>query len=378
MNVRINDLLNRFDAGSAGAIDIAAFGEPRMDGKALYIPGLGREITSDKDLKEKMAGKYALAWGLSREDKKVQDAATNFTTNGLNLVGGRSEDITRNTDDEYIFVPMTGRPLALPSFNKLKPGYETNSYDIRTRSGNADFVNPSAGFRQLQDANYSKERKTQGAEWYASTFSTSLPDQWTADVLGEDDMGEKQSAATEALDGMRERLSGLGDVGKKIPGFMRLGDALYMLGGTAFSVGTVTALTMMIKLAAMEMQYRNSNDGKRPTRLLAPEADLYAMQNAFFGTDAVGESVWDRAGRYYPWLKNAIWSNRMSTASTANLTRWVLYTDDPKTTYIEHTETMLFGPYTEMMVQRFLLLRRHGGVVSKIPERVMYIDFAAS
>lgn len=379
MNAIIKDF-PRIDRGqTAQVMDLSALGSPRRDGAGrVQLGSLGTELASDAQARAKIARVFGSRWSMDAQDKKVQDAAANFVTNGLRQVMGPQEDVVRGSDSRFIFVPRPNRPLALPSRNLLDPGARSNAYRIRERQGSAQWVTPSAGLRDLPRSSYSTEEKDNGAEWYAAAWGYSLPDEWQANLLNEDLLGELQMAATEALDIMREQVSGWGDIGKKLPGMFRLGDALLVFGGTRFSAGSVAAIDMLRKLAHVDLVYQNANDEMQATRLIAPISDKVAMQTTYFGDASVGDSVWARATEMFPWLQNAIWTRRLATANAAgNAPRWVLYTDDPSKLYIEHTETMLFGPFPDMMDQVFIMLRRHGGVVNKIPERVMYVDFTA-
>lgn len=141
---------------------------------------------------------------------------------------------------------------------------------------------------------------------------------------------------------------------------------------------SLTAVQMLQRLAAIEARYMLLNQGRRPTHCVIPNADRLAMQNTYRGSDGEGDSAWDTAIKQYPWLANAMFSDNLMTANHAGTaTRWVVYTDDRKNLYVEHMETMVFGPFEDYLNQTYILLRRHGGVVAKLPEQVLYVDFTA-
>jgi hypothetical protein len=379
----MNALKHFISAAQSGrAIDVTPdmLGSIRKDSNGRVVSSvLGAEITDSTQITKKMADIFASRSRsrMDAQDKKVQDAAANFVTNGLRVSLGASEDVRRGQDSKYIFVPKPGLPLALQSRNMLPPGAQKVTYKIRERAARAGWVNPSAsaGFRSLPRGDYSVEEKEHGAAWYAAVWSYAITEEWEASLLDEDLIGERQGAAIDGCDEFREHVSGVGDVSKKIPGMFTLGDAILILGGQQFSAG-VTAVNMGLKLSQIDLAYQNANNEAQAMRLIAPVDDKTAMQNTYYGDTSGGDSVWKRYSERYPWLQNAIWTRRVGLGNAAgNASRWVLYPDDQKNLYIEHTESMLFGPFPEWFEQNFVILRRHGGVVSKKPEQVMYVDF---
>jgi hypothetical protein len=367
----------------AGLIDVNQIGggnvQFRLDAKGRYqvteFGKLGIEIGhSSAVAKQHIAHRLMLAWP-GCDQKKAQDAAADFVTSGLNVVLGAGEDVIRPTA-RTLFVPGPGMTPVIPSRNLLEPGLRTNSFKIRQRHGQAQWVAPEAIGRELNRAGFMDEEERRGAEYYAIAWGYSIPSTWEGKFLGVDPQFENQMAATEALDDFRERVSLWGDAEKKLSGFATLDGAGLILGGQQFSSTVPTAIQMMQRIAEFEQQFMDLNGNMKPTAAMAPDSDRYAMQNTYFGTGSEGDSVWKRALEQYPWFANMTWSNDLMLANEAGTgSRWILYIQDPKNLYIEHTDTMLFGPFTEYLNFTFVALRRHGGVVSRMPERVMYVDF---
>lgn len=393
--------ISRLDAagGRAVVFDDAMFDDPRFDaaGKFAGFPnsGLGLEIGHSSD-----AAMKRLVPALRRKwpdapIEKVQDAAksiikrhiaplidprfdgvTDFTSSSLELVGGPGENVMR-PNAPTLFVPGPGRVMALQSRNVLKPGYRTNSFKIREHTGQAVWVDPNA-LREVPNADYQDEKEVRGAAYYASKYTWGIPDDWEASIVGDDLQGERQYAAVEAVDDFRERVSWWGSTDKNIEGFATISGALFLLSGQQFSSMVPTAVQMMQRLAAIEARYMLGNQGRRPTNCVMPHADRLAMQNTYFGANGEGDSVWKRAVEQYPWIASAMFHDNLTLGNQAGTaTRWIVYTADPKNLYVEHMETMVFGPFEDYLNQTYVLLRRHGGVVAKLPEQVLYADFTA-
>jgi hypothetical protein len=304
------------------------------------------------------------------------DGATDFTSSGLEWEGGPGENVIR-PPAPTLFVPGPGRVLALQSRNVLRPGYRTNSFKIREHKGKATWGDPRA-MREVPTSDYEDEKEVRGAAYYMSKYEVSLADDWEAAILGDDLQGERQFAAVEAADDFRERASWWGSAEKNIEGMATISGALVLLSGQQFSSMVPTAVQMMQRIAAMEQRYMLGNKGARPTHCIMPHADRLTMQNTYFGVGGEGPSVWDRATAQYPWIANALFHDNLTLANWAgNATRWIIYTEDRMNLYVEHMETMVFGPFEDYLNQTFVLLRRHGGVIAKLPERVMYADFTA-
>lgn len=371
------DFIPRLDAQArAGIIDTSKLGEAHRDSAGnISFSKLGTEIgRNTPTAKRSISAAVARAW-VGAPQQRI-DAATDFLTSGLTLQGGQGEMIIR-PPDPTLFVPGPGRTQVIPSRNVLKPGYRKNTYPIRQRKAQAEWVDPSA-MRQLNRASYQDELEERGAEYYAIAYGYSLPGTWESEILGTDELAENTASATEGLDDFRERVSLWGDAGKKLSGFATLGDAALLLGGQQFSSMVPTAVQMMQRIAAFEQRYVRMNKGRKPSACLIPDSDRLAMQNTWFGAGGEGPSVWDRALEQYPWMKNASFSESLLLGNEAGTaSRWVLYTQDPMALYVEHMETMLFGPFQDYLTFTFVALRRHGGVINKIPERVCYVDFTA-
>jgi hypothetical protein len=89
-------------------------------------------------------------------------------------------------------------------------------------------------------------------------------------------------------------------------------------------------------------------------------------------------SVWRRAQEDYAWLQdgNVRATDNLNVGNTAgDASRWIVYRPDENNFFIEHTDTMVFGPFQEGMEVWFVSLRRIGGVISKRPEIAMSLDF---
>jgi len=368
------DFIPRADAGPVSLIDDSMLGAPQQVGGGLVrFDKLGTELGTESGAVAKMARFLAKRWSMDPNCKEVMDAAADFTYSTLEKVLGPSANLRRGEDRPYIFVPRQGRPLALESQNLLPPGWRTNSYQVLEPTGQAHWLEPHS-VRKLPHVDFSQEKKENGAHYYGVKYAVSIPDQWEANILDIDVLGERVNAATEALDAFRERVSGVGDVLKKLPGMFTLGDALIGLGGQTFSSGSVDAPTQMRRLANFQHLYFRANRERVPTMLIAPYSDKYAMENTYF--TGTSDSVWEKASAKYAWLRDAVWTDRAALANAAgNAPRWVLYSKNINELYIEHTESRVFGPFQDYMMSEFVVLRRHGGVVSKRPERVLYVDF---
>lgn len=374
----MNAHLSHFRTDSVGYID-SAFADAevvRKDGvTSLYQPNYGFNIAASNRL---ALPKLERMFGAANPDASPQarkDAASDFVGSVLKQALSPSEDVVRGMDEPYIFVPGPGRQVVIPSKNVLKPGFRTFSYKVRAPNGAAQWTDPN-DMRSLQNADYSVEEKEQGASYFGIAWRINVPEMWEADALGENLAQWREQAATLGLDDFDERVSSYGDADKKIPGFITLGDALVAEGGIRFNSGTPTAEEMILRIGLWETVYRRANRGMKPTAVLAPEADRIAMATKMF--TSTGISAWDKASEIYPWLKNATWDDRMLTASSGSLNRWVLYRQAPNDLYLERTPTMVFGPFPEYASQIFILLRRTAGAVSKKPEQVMFVDFTAS
>ena len=372
----IADFINHSSTGYFNDADLGTPSVTRVDGKEVVeFPGLGKNLrASDAIAKPKLAAMFGRI-SPNSSDQRRMDAAADFVSSGLKLVGSPADDIVRGDDEPYLFVPGAGRQVVIPSMSKMSPGHRTFAYKIRQTAGSAQWGDPN-DMQSFQNADFSVEEKEQGAGWFGIAWKVSIPEMWESDLLGENVPMWREQAANFGLDDFDERVSSWGDTDRKIPGFMSLGDALIAEGGIEFASGTPDAPTMIRRIGLWEALYRRANREKSPTAALAPNSDRVAMTTTYFTGTAV--SAWDQAVKIYPWLSNVTWSDRMQTASPINLSRWVLYSQNPSELYLERMPTMVFGPFPNYAQQVFILLRRTAGVVSKRPERVMYIDFTAS
>ena len=312
------------------------------------------------------------------------DAATDFTTSGLKKFLGPGEDITRGDDDPMIFVPRPGSPAVIPSRQTLEPGYRTLAYKVREPVGQAQWTDPNS-VRGLQRAQYLVEEKEQRAHYYGISWGYSIPETWEADILDEDLLGDRERSANYALDLFRESVSGWGDTDRKIQGYFTVDAALRVLGGEQFSSGNVSAEQMIQRIMIWEQAFKRANGNRKPTGGVVADSERIAMQTTYFGLGGEGPSVWDRCVGYgdktglFPWMANLVFDERLNDASRSGAAaRWCFHGGSDRESYIEHTETMLFGPFEDFMDQRFIMLRRMAGIVAKRPERFMYVDMAPS
>lgn len=302
------------------------------------------------------------------------DGVTDFTSSGLELQGGPGEVLVR-PPDPTLFVPGPGRVEAVKSRNVLKPGYRTHSFKLRAHTGQAVIIDPNA-MREVPNADYQDEKEVRGAAYYASAYSWSVPDDWEAAIVGDDLQGERQFSAVKAADDLRERLSWWGDSTENIEGVATISGALLLLAGQQFSSYVPTATQMLQRLATIEARFSRGNKGRKPTHCIMPDVDRLAMQSTYLANTSV--TVWDQAVKQYPWIANAMFHDNLTTGNWgSDGTRWIVYIADPMNFYIEHMDTMVFGPFEEYVTQRYILLRRHGGAVAKMPEQILYADFTA-
>jgi hypothetical protein len=369
-----------FGGASAAMLDPDKLGEARRDRSGrMTFAKLGTEIGTMAEARRRVAsllGKRYEGKAIGEERERIiQDAASDFVGSELEMVLGPASTITRGDDDPFIFVARPGSPPLLPLMANLKPGMRTASYRVREQTGQARWVEPHA-VRELERAGFRDEKKRYGAHYYGISWGSTIPAQWEADHLGIDLMSEGQSAATYALDVFQEHASTWGNVDLEVPGFATLGDAVLALGGARFSGGTVTAIQMLQRITAFASLYRRANAGRAPTQVLAPHEDRDAMMNTFFGVGSEGPSVWERALAQNSWLANVVWDDRMASGNADGTgPRWVIFSQNTKELYIEHTDSMVFGPFPDMMEMSWVVLRRFGGVISLRPERVLYVDF---
>lgn len=371
--------LDSSGGGHAGLIDVRQFGTPYgcgPGGQLTAFPKLGAEITARQDATiAKVAEFYRDRWRSEPgfEDRYVQDAATDFVTSGLKRLLGPGEDVRRDEYD-WLFVARNGRTPVIPSRQTLPPGYRTSAYHVRAHTGQAQFVDPN-DVASLQRAGYNVEEKEYGASYYGIAWAEAVPESWEADILGEDLRAEREFGATLALDLFQESVSSFGNAAREIPGAFTQGDALVVGGGVDFATTTVSAEDMLRRMAYWDQLYKRANK-VRASGVVMPEASRIEMQNTFFGTGGEGPSVWERAMDQLPWLANATYTERLNLANAdGTAARWMLYSSNDRDFFIEHTPTMIFGPFPNRMEMEWVALRRIGGIVSKKPERSMYIDF---
>lgn len=381
----MNDMIQQFsDARAMFGDDIHAT-EVRIDaggGKTKLVHQVnGRTQLNASDahaVREMKAGLRRLPAFRDKPDRQVQDAAENFVTSSLSRVLGAGENVRRPTLP-LLFVPGPGRRVVLASKNLVKPGLRTIEYEVRAQTGQAQFVDP-ASTRELQNADYVGERKIHGADYSGVRYGYTTPETWEDDILGGDMIGEREMSAMQAMDNFEESVSGWGAADRNIPGLLNYGSALLVVGGQFFASGSVTAINMLRAIGSWESMYKRANGDLAPDGAIVPEADKVIMKTTFLPNTT--QSAWDRALALYPWLENASATNRLNSNAGSGpgkfgYGRWVLYNSDPLYTYFENTPSMVFGPFIDEMRMSFVVLRRHGGLVAKLPERIMNVDFTA-
>lgn len=362
-----------FDVSTVGNISVAT----RRDGVDIMESSrLGRELAETGHAKAKMAAFYRDRWrkaGYDVPEQKVQDAATDFVTSRLQRLLGPAEAVTRGDDKQYLFVPGRAERLVCESRSLLAPGQRSAAYEVRQPTGQAMWVDPN-DTRSLQRAGSVVEEKEYKAHWYGIRYGVNIPETWEQQYTNQNLEQDRANSAVLAMDEFREQVSTWGDEDRKVAGFMNIDGAPLVLGGQSFSSGAISAEDMLLRIGQWEQLYIRANNQRPPSGMVAPHGDRVAMMNArFTGTS---DSAWKVGVEQYPWMANAIWDERLALANEAGTSgRWALYTSNPSNLYIEHLETMVFGPFEYEMDTSFVLLRRHGGVIAKKPEMVMYVDF---
>lgn len=368
-----------FDARDVGRMSVVESRRDAATGQTIDIiesSKYGRSLSSSDIAIPKIAHFLRTHWGRSGQqvpEQAVQDAATDFVTSRLQRILGPAENVRRPNNRPYLFVPGRSEQLACPSRNLLDLGQRSASYQVRAQTGQAMWVDPN-DTRSLQRAGSVAEEKEYRAHWYGIRYGFNIPETWEEPFTGENIEAERADSAVEAMDDFREMVSFIGDADRKISGFATLDGAPIILGGQSFSSGAIAADVMLRRIGEWEQLYMRANGGMKPSGVVAPQGDRIAMQNArFTGTS---DSAWKVGIEQYPWLENAIWDERMTLANAAGTSgRWILYTEDQMKLFIEHLETRVFGPFINEMETTFVLLRRHGGVIAKLPEMVIYVDF---
>lgn len=374
-----SDRASFFDPRDVGTMTVVGQRRDAATGQSVDVvqsSKLGLSLTEFTTAHRKMASFFRRRWdsnGVTFNDQQVQDAATDFVTSRLQRILGPAENVRRPNNKPYLFVPGRAKTLVVPSRNLLAPGQRSASYQVRAPTGQAMWVDPN-DTRSLQRAGSVAEEKEYRAHWYGIRYGFNIPETWEEPFTGENIEAERADSAILAMDDFREMVSFIGDTDRKLSGFATLDGAPLIGGGQSFSSGAITADNMLLRMGAWEQLYMRANGGMRPTGLVAPEGDRIAMQNArFTGTS---DSAWTVGIQQYPWLANAVWDERFALANDAGTSgRWVFYTEDQMKLYIEHLETKVFGPFVDEMETTFVLLRRHGGMIAKLPEMIVYVDF---
>ena len=327
--------------------------------------------------------------GMSREQFVADraDAADEFETSGLEVLLPQ-QNIVLSDSKKYLFVPgkttrrgangelVAGPPL-IPVFNYLPIEMRENVVELFTMNSNADFVDPE-NMRELGTSGYKSERKRNRASWFGSRYTYSVTQEWRDKALGRNSADLRRQSAEMGLDDMQEKLAGSGNSERGLFGLWSLNDALIIDGGPALTRQSIGAdpQGFMYRLAMFDQLYKRYNDEESAMRAVLPEYDRIAMQNTWMGDIAPGRKVWDEAVDMYDWLRNAVFTNKVIKANAeGNGSRWTLWADNAAELYQEQTSTLIFGPFQRFMSWDFFLLRKTGCVVSRRPNRVMYVDF---
>lgn len=381
----MNDMIKQFSdarASFAEDLDVCAVRVDAGGGRSKLVYQVnGRTQLNATDahaVREMSAALRKLPAFRGQDDRKVQDSAENFVTSSLSRVLGAAENVRRPTLP-LLFVPGPSRKVVLASRNLVKPGLRTIEYEVRAQTGQAQWVDP-ASTRELQNADYVGERKIHGADYSGIRYGYTTPETWEDDILGGDMIGEREASAMQALDNFEESVSGWGAADRNIPGLLNYGSALLVVGGQFFASGSVTAIEMLRAIGSWESMYSRANGDLKPDGAIIPEADRVIMATTFLPNTL--QSAWERAMILYPWMANSSSTNRLNSNAGSGpgkfgYGRWVLYNNDPLHTYFENTPSMVFGPFIDEMRMSFVVLRRHGGLVAKLPERIVNVDFTS-
>ena len=381
----MNDMIKQFSdarASFAEDLDVCAVRVDAGGGRSKLVYQVnGRTQLNATDahaVREMSAALRKLPAFRGQDDRKVQDSAENFVTSSLSRVLGAAENVRRPTLP-LLFVPGPGRKVVLASRNLVKPGLRTIEYEVRAQTGQAQWVDP-ASTRELQTADFVGERKIHGADYSGIRYGYTTPETWEDDILGGDMIGEREASAMQALDNFEESVSGWGAADRNIPGLLNYGSALLVVGGQFFASGSVTAIEMLRAIGSWESMYSRANGDLKPDGAIIPEADRVIMATTFLPNTL--QSAWERAMILYPWMANSSSTNRLNSNAGSGpgkfgYGRWVLYNNDPLHTYFENTPSMVFGPFIDEMRMSFVVLRRHGGLVAKLPERIVNVDFTS-
>ena len=341
---------------------------------------LGCELSSHTDsAKRRMAqffAEVATKRGLNVDPKVAQDAATNFVTNQLTAVLGPSERVIRGNNRQWMFVPgrVSNDRMVLTSRDVLQPGHRDFSYQVRQYTGRAGWTTLNAT-RKLQAGGAVDDEVTRGPQWYGACWEYNQGDLWRDAVTGQNTPDDNQTGCILSMDEFRETSSMLGAPEMGVFGLATLPDAIKVGGGTRLITAGLTAPQLYARVLTWINFYMRCNNNALPSGVVAPMMDKQTLQTTIWDNSG-GKSVWASLLELHPWLDSgSFWDDRMMDASPTSTPRWIFFQKDDQNAFIAHTERMVFGPFLDEMTTRFVVLARQGGVVDKLPEQFVYIDF---
>jgi hypothetical protein len=297
--------------------------------------------------------------------------AEDFASSTLTQILSPAENVRRGEDKPYMFVRSRG-PELIPSRQTLDIGANASQYQVRAPTGQAQWTNLN-DLSALQNADSVGDVMNYGAHWYGIAYQVSIPETWSQKFTRLNIQTERSDAAVLGLDDFQESVSSWGDATKQVTGAFTMGNAPLIIGGTAFHSGA-TAQAMVLAIGSWEAMFKRANGGRKPTGGVMPTSDMVALKNTVYTN--TGVTAWSNAIQSYPWLANMVESDNLELGNAdSNGPRWVLFGRDDMKLHMEHTDTMVFGPFVRDLTTYFYLIRRHGGLIAKMPEMVFYIDF---
>lgn len=342
-------------------------------------PQFGAQLTG-KGIKDRVAAHIdtvARKYGHAMSAAQVQDAAAAFVASPLVKALGPSETVTRGDNRRWMFTPgrVDAGRVVMVSKDIIEPGHKAYSYRVRELRGNAAWTTPRA-MRSLPAGSAAEEEVTRKAEWYGARWQISVEDLWTDAITGNNTRDDNQAAAVLSLDVFREHISLVGDPALGIYGLTTQPDALGVAAGQRLTLAGLSAADLFARVLTWIYTYERLNNNMPPAGVVAPALDRQVLMQTTWPNNAAA-SVWASLVQLYPWLDaGSFWDDRMSTASVDGTPMWVFFPRNDAEAFIVHTETIVFGPFEEPGTTDFYLLRRHGGVLVKRPEQVLYLNFS--
>lgn len=309
------------------------------------------------------------------EDKyspmQARKDAEDFATSTLTQIMSPNENVRRGEEKPYLFVPSRG-PVLIPSRQTLDIGATAGQYQVRMPTGQAQWTTLEDG-PSLQNAGSVGDSMNYTAHWYGIAYRWSEPETWSQKFTRVDYQQEREAAAVLALDDFQEQVSSWGDSTKSVTGAFTMGNSPLILGGLAFSTG-VAAADQVLAFSSWVAMFSRANGKRVPSGAIVPTSDMIAMKNTYF--TGTGITAWDQIIKNHPWMSNAVEADNLMLGNAAGTgPRWVFMARDPMKMHLEHTDTMVFGPFVKDLTTYFYLIRRHGGLIAKMPEMLFYVDF---